>query len=111
MQAANPATFRATTVRPAFVDWTDHEEIKPFLPDLGVIKNVAGSVMSPIVRFVAANSWSPTKPLGKFLTGMAMGMWDGALDGEGVERVSGGLTVVQNTGIRRVMGLDAKRTE
>jgi len=25
--------------------------------------------------------------------------------------VSGGLTVVQNTGIRRVMGLDAKRTE
>ena len=81
------------------------------MPDLGVIKNVAGSVMSPIVRFAAANSWSPTKPLGKFLTGMAMEMWDGALDGEGVEKVSGGLTVVQNTGIRRVMGLDAKRTE
>ncbi len=111
IQASNPASFRVTSVRPAFVDWTGHEEIKPFLPDLGMIKNVAGRVMSPIVRFAAANSWSPTKPLGKFLTGMAMGMWDGALDGDGVERLSSGLTVVQNTGIRRVMGLGAGNAE
>ncbi|KAK3903390.1 hypothetical protein C8A05DRAFT_32889 [Staphylotrichum tortipilum] len=109
IQASNPASFRATSVRPAFVDWTGHEEIKPFLPDFGLIKNVAGSVMSPIVRFAAGSSWSPTKPLGKFLTGMAMGMWDGALDGEGVERLPSGLAVVRNTGIRRVMGLDAER--
>lgn len=110
MQKENPASFRATTVRPAFVDWTGHEELKPYLPDLGAFKNITGSVMSPVMKYLANGKWSsPTEPLGRFMTGLAMGMWDGALDGEGVERLSGGLTVVSNTGIRRVVGLDGEK--
>ncbi len=107
LQKSNPTSFRATSVRPGFVDWTGHEEIKPFLPDLGVLKNVTGSIFSPIAKYAARGSWSPTEPLGRFLTGMATGMWDGALDGEGVERLPGGSAIVGNKGLRRVMGLDA----
>ena len=107
VQKSNPTSFRATSVRPGFVDWTGHEEIKPFLPDLGVLKNVTGSIFSPIAKYAARGSWSPTEPLGRFLTGMATGMWDGALDGEGVERLPGGSAIVGNKGLRRVMGLDA----
>jgi hypothetical protein len=109
MQKANPSSLRATTVRPAFVDWTGHEEIKPFLPDLGLFKNAAATVLSPVAKHLARSKWSPTEPLGRFLTGMAMGMWDGALEGEGVEKLPGGFTVVDNPGIRRVMGLDAAK--
>jgi hypothetical protein len=109
MQKANPSSFRATTVRPAMVDWTEHTELKPFLPDLGLFKNVAASVMSPIIKHLIPSKWSPTEPLGRFLTGMAMGMWDGALDGEGVQRLPGGFAVVGSTGIRRLVGLDEAR--
>jgi hypothetical protein len=107
MQKSNPSTLRATTVRPGFVDWTGHEEIKPFLPDLGTFKNVLGGIMSPVMKYAAKSKWSPTEPLGRFLTGMATSMWDGALDGEGVERLPGGFTVVENMGVRRLIGLDA----
>jgi hypothetical protein len=110
MQQENPSSFRATTVRPGFVDWTGHDELKSFLPDFGAFKSITGSVMSPVTKYLANGKWSsPTEPLGRFMTGMAMGMWDGALDGEGVERLSSGLTVVENTGIRRVMGLNGGR--
>jgi hypothetical protein len=107
MEKANPSTFRATTVRPAFIDFSGHGELKPFLPDMGVLKSVATSVFSPVAKHLARSLWSPTEPLGRFLTGMAMGMWDGALEGEGVEKLPGGFTVVANTGMRRIMGLDA----
>jgi hypothetical protein len=106
MQKSNPSSLRASTVRPAFVDWAGHEEIKPFLPEIGTLKSVAGSILSPMMKFVGKSKWSPTAPLGKFLTGMAMGMWNGALDGEGVEKLPGGFTVVNNPGFRRVMELD-----
>ncbi|KAL2173957.1 uncharacterized protein P884DRAFT_210237 [Thermothelomyces heterothallicus CBS 202.75] len=106
MQKSNPSTLRATTVRPGFVDWTGHAEIKPFLPELGMLRSMAGSIMSPIMKHAAKSKWSPTEHLGKFLTGMAMGMWDNALDGQGVERLHGGFTIVDNTGLRRLMGLD-----
>ncbi|KAH6857005.1 hypothetical protein B0I37DRAFT_368988 [Chaetomium sp. MPI-CAGE-AT-0009] len=107
MQKSNPSSLRASTVRPSFVDWNGHEEIKPFLPELGAFKTVVGGILSPMMKYVGKSKWSPTEPLGKFLTGMAMGMWDGALDGEGVQRLPGGFAVVENPGFRRVMGLDA----
>ncbi|KAK3306413.1 uncharacterized protein B0T15DRAFT_395497 [Chaetomium strumarium] len=108
MQKANPSSFRASTVRPGVVDWTGHAEVKPFLPDIGLFRSVAGVVMSHITKRVAPSKWSPTEPLGRFLTGMAMGMWDGALEGEGVQRLPSGFTVVDNNGIRRLIagGLD-----
>ncbi len=108
MQKSNPASLRVTSVRPGGVDWTAHEELKPFLPDLGTFRNVAAGILFPIGRYAARERWTPTEPLGRFLTGMAMGMWDGALDGEGVERLPGGSAVVGNRGFRRMMGLDAK---
>ncbi|EAQ88465.1 hypothetical protein CHGG_05084 [Chaetomium globosum CBS 148.51] len=72
MQKSNPSSLRASTVRPSFVDWTGHEEIKPFLPEIGMLKSAAGSILSPMMKYVGKSRWSPTAPLGKFLTGMAM---------------------------------------
>ncbi|KAL2018374.1 hypothetical protein VTK56DRAFT_909 [Thermocarpiscus australiensis] len=108
MRESNPS-FRASTVRPGFVDWTGHAEIKPVLPELGLIRTALGHAFTPIARYLARDRWSPTEPLGRFLTGMAMGKWDDVLEGEGVETLPGGFKVVENTGIRRVMGLDASK--
>ncbi|KAK4121568.1 hypothetical protein N657DRAFT_647745 [Parathielavia appendiculata] len=107
MQKQNPSSLRATTVRASLVDWIGHEEIKPYFPDFGLLINVAGSILMPVARRPARSKWCTTEPLGRFLTGMAMGVWDGALEGEGVERLPGGFTVVENPGFRRIMGLDA----
>ncbi|KAK4233899.1 hypothetical protein C8A03DRAFT_38352 [Achaetomium macrosporum] len=111
LQKSNPSSLRATTVRPGIVDWTDHAELKPVLPDMGLFRSVAGSIISPVVKRVAKGKLSPTESLGRFLTGMAMGMWDGALDGEGLQRLPGGFTVVENTGFRRLIGLDEVKTQ
>jgi hypothetical protein len=108
LQKLNASTLRATTVRPGFVDWTGHAELKPYLPAIGAFKNVAGSIISPVFRYGLKSKWTPTEPLGRFLTGMATGMWDDALDGgEGVQRLPGGFTVVENSGLRRLIGLDS----
>ena len=56
--------------------------------------------------------WSPTEELGGFLTKLATGRWDGehgsggGLEGKGVERVKRGMVVVENEGVRRLMGSD-----
>lgn len=107
MQRQNPTTLKATTVRPGFVDWTGHEEIKPYLPEMGAAKNVMATVLSPVAKQTMRGKWSPTEPLGRFLTGMAMNMWEGALDGEGVERLPGGFTVVNNPAMWRVFDQEA----
>ncbi|KAK4097685.1 hypothetical protein N658DRAFT_569187 [Parathielavia hyrcaniae] len=109
MQKANPSALRATTVRPAFVDFTGHDEIKPHLPEVGRLMSAVVTVMNTVTRRLGLlrSKWAPTEPLGRFMAGMAMGMWDGALDGGGVDRLPGGFTVVHNHGMRRIMGLDA----
>jgi hypothetical protein len=107
MQESDPSSLRATTVRPGGVDWTGHDELKPYLPEMGAAKNLLAAILLPVMRYSATSRLSPTEPLGRFLTGMAMGMWDGALQGEGVQRLLGGSAVVENKGFRRLMGLDA----
>lgn len=106
MQKANPS-FRVSSVRPAFIDWTGHAELKPYLPDFGVVKTVFPYLFSPLMRLGARSFWSPTEPLGQFLTGMAMGRFESKLAGEGFETLSGGLAIVENAGFRRMMGLDS----
>ncbi|KAH6612949.1 hypothetical protein B0J18DRAFT_441444 [Chaetomium sp. MPI-SDFR-AT-0129] len=107
MQRQNPTTLKASTVRPSFVDWTGHEEIKPYLPEIGAAKNTFATLLSPVAKHAIKGRWSPTGPLGRFLTGMATNMWEGALDGEGVERLPGGFTVVDNPAMWRVLDQEA----
>jgi hypothetical protein len=81
------------------------------MPDLGIVKTAFPYIFSPLMKFAGKSLWSPTEPLGQFLTGMAMGRFDGKLAGDGIETLPGGMAVVENTAFRRLMGLDSKKEE
>lgn len=110
MRARNPS-LHATSVRPGFVDFAAHDAIKPYIPAQGLAQGAAAAVLGPVIRGLVKSQWSPTGPLGVFLTEMAMGRWEGRMTGEGFEKVGdGGFVVVENVAIRRVMGLDGGKS-
>lgn len=96
--------FRASTVRPTFIDWAAHDAIKPYVPPRPFMPGVAEAVFGPVIRTAVKSYWSPTEPLGRFLTGMAMRRFDGDMEGAGIEKV-GAFPVIENTAFRRLMGL------
>jgi len=106
MRKKNPL-FQASTVRPSMVDAVAHDAIKPYIPQPSIAVRAAGAIIGPPIRTFAKSYCSPTEPLGQFLTGMAMAKWKlDDLSGTGVERL-GDFPVIENSAIRRLMGLDA----
>ncbi|CAI7581811.1 unnamed protein product [Penicillium bialowiezense] len=102
----NP-NFRVDSVRPAFVDPASHNAIKPYLPSGGwveAVTKVGIALLAPGVRCFYKSMHSPTQHLGPFLTDMAMGRHETKLQGPGVFKLGGGF-VVENVGMRRVLGL------
>ncbi|KAL6411987.1 hypothetical protein AUP68_04367 [Ilyonectria robusta] len=71
------------SVRPAGVDASDHDAIKPFIPDPGLAYRIMGVFLGPLFRTLMPSLHSPTKPLGEFLVGMAVGKYDQDLDAGG----------------------------
>ncbi|KAF5012360.1 hypothetical protein FDECE_1587 [Fusarium decemcellulare] len=96
------------SVHPAGVDASDHDAIKPYIPDPGMAYKVMGAFLRPFLTKVMTSMHSPTEPLGKFLVGMAMGKYDRELDagGKGINVLPGGLRVLDNWAFRRLYGLD-----
>ncbi|KAI2686622.1 hypothetical protein CBS147332_7092 [Penicillium roqueforti] len=102
----NP-TFRVDSVRPAFVDPATHDAIKPYIPSgatAGVVANLGVALLGPGIRCFMKSMHSPTEQLGSFLTEMAMGRYEAKLEGPGVFRLGGGY-VIENIGMRRILGL------
>jgi hypothetical protein len=100
--------FHTSTVRPAFVDMADHSAIRGYAPEpAGVALKLTAAALGPLIRTTMKSKWSPTEPLGHFLTDMATGRWDREFEsgGAGVEKV-GAFPVVDNPTVRRLMGLD-----
>lgn len=105
ISAQHPDTFRADSVRPAFVDPAVHDAIKPYIPSNNGLMYKAGmALLGPGIRYLYQSMHSPTNRLGPFLTDMAMGKMDGKLQGPGVFKLGGGW-VVENKGMRRMLGL------
>ncbi|KAK1998794.1 nucleoside-diphosphate-sugar epimerase [Colletotrichum falcatum] len=106
MRAENPR-LRAESVRPAFIDSSDHDAIKPYIPNPGFVYNVMGAVLGPVSRAVIPSLVSPTETLGRFMAEMAMGKVDDGLaaGGKGIVTLSGGLRIVNNGAFRRLAGL------
>lgn len=104
MRAANPR-FAAESVRPAGVDASDHPAIKPFLPDPGLLYKAMDYTLVPAIKTFMRSLHAPTEPLGKFLAEMAAGKHQAELKGKDVVTLSGGLRLIENTAIRRIMGL------
>jgi hypothetical protein len=96
--------LQADSVRPAFVDRQGHGAAEKYAPQpSAVIKALEVALAYPI-RWVVKSGHSPTEPLGRFLTQMAMNQLDDKLEGPGAFKL-GPSWVVRNTGIRRVVGL------
>ena len=106
MRKENPS-FRASTIRPAFIDFAAHDAIKPYVPPMGAARSALLGVFGPVVRATAKGSWSPTIPLGRFMTEMAMGKWDAKLQSEQMEKL-GDFPILENGTFRKLAGLDAK---
>ncbi|KAK4184530.1 hypothetical protein QBC35DRAFT_391466 [Podospora australis] len=102
--------FHANSVRPGFVDWLDHSAIKPYLHKIGAVKNFGGRLMQPVMRYGNPGRWAPTEPLGRFLTGMAMGKFDTDVDkmGEKLHTLDSGMKILENADFRKIIGLDSK---
>ncbi|ATY66714.1 NAD(P)-binding domain [Cordyceps militaris CM01] len=96
--------LQADAVRPAFVDPAQHDAIRPYVPDAGVLYRATVGVLGPVVRTAMAASHSPTAMLGSFLTEMAMGNKDEDLQANGAFRL-GASWIVPNVAIRKSMGL------
>lgn len=109
MRKANPS-FHASSIRPAFVDAAQHDAIKPYIPALRPAMSVMQAVLGPPVRIFAKGSWSPTLPLGRFMTEMAMGRWDGEMKvgGPSIEKI-GEFPILGNSAFRRLAGLDGEK--
>lgn len=104
MRKKNPL-FHANTVRPSFVDPAAHDTIKLYIPNLPITRTTGAAVLGPLIRVAAKRLWSPTQPLGDFLTTMSMGKWEEKFEGPGFQKL-GHFSVVENVGFRRLMGLD-----
>ncbi|CAN8098818.1 unnamed protein product [Discula destructiva] len=106
MRKANPA-FHSLSIRPAGIDATFHDAIQPYLPAPGLVKRLLLPPLAALVRTFFVSISSPTEPLGRFMTEMAMGKWDMKYSGVGVEKI-GQFPVLENTAFRRLAGLDAE---
>lgn len=106
MRRANPS-FHASSIRPAFVDAAAHDAVKPYIPAVNFQMRAMVAVLGPPIRGFAKWGWSPTVPLGRFMTEMAMGRWEAqvAAGGTGVERL-GEFPILGNVAFRRLAGLD-----
>lgn len=104
-----PTRLRADSMRPGYVDPGMHLAIQPYIPAQGVkgfFPRIGVALSVPVFRYALTGMHSPTERLGTFLTDMAMGKVEGHLEGPGAFRVGGGW-VVQNKGMRRILGLDS----
>ncbi|CAP74177.1 Pc14g00360 [Penicillium rubens Wisconsin 54-1255] len=104
-------TFRADSVRPAFVDPATHDAIKPYIPSsgaTGIVPKLGLALLAPGIRCFVKSMHSPTEDLGSFLTEMAMGRYEAKLEGPGAFRLGGGY-VIGNSGMRRILELIKKK--
>ncbi|KAJ0115616.1 nucleoside-diphosphate-sugar epimerase [Diaporthe amygdali] len=109
MRKANPS-FHASSIRPAFVDAAHHDAIKPYIPAQGLARDAMLAVLGPPVRAFLKGSWSPTLPMGRFMTEMAMGKFDTQMraGGPAIEKI-GEFPVLGNSAFRRLAGLDGDK--
>ncbi|KAF2710371.1 hypothetical protein K504DRAFT_476352 [Pleomassaria siparia CBS 279.74] len=89
--------FNVYNVRPCGVDWRHHPEIHRFIPQQAMYKRV----LLPVLDTVYKPMMTPTRPLGKILTELAMSK-GAPLQGKDIS-MDGQL--VSNLAIRRLAGL------
>jgi hypothetical protein len=89
--------LKVYNIRPGGVDWTNHPEIHAFIPHQQWWKKA----MIPGLNVVYKGLMTPTKPMGRIMTELAMKRGE-ELEGSGIEMEG---TLVTNEGFRRMAGL------
>lgn len=89
--------LRVYNIRPGGVDWTSHPEIHPYIPQQALYKRA----LIPPLNFVYKGLMTPTKPMGKIMTELAMSK------GEPLKGAEIGMEgrLIPNAYIRRMAGL------
>lgn len=100
--------FHALSVRPADVDASAHEEIQSYIPKAPLPHRLMSFALRPAVRFLMPWMISPTEPLGRFMTELAMGRHAEELvvEGNGVQKI-GDFPILENWAFRRIAKLDS----
>ncbi|KAK8105284.1 hypothetical protein PG999_008643 [Apiospora kogelbergensis] len=100
--------FHAMSVRPAGVDGSAHQAIQSYLPPGPLALRLMGPVLLPAIRTLMPSFHSPTEPLGRFLTELAMGRHADQLrvEGKGLQKV-GEFPILENSVFRRLAKLDS----
>lgn len=102
--SASTPSLKADSVRPAYVDASSHEAIRPYIPDPGLLYKAGATALSGLIRAGLSGHHSPTPMLGAFLTELAAGKLDGKLPTSGAFEI-GKSWVVPNVALRKMMGL------
>ncbi|KAI1371429.1 putative nucleoside-diphosphate-sugar epimerase [Hypoxylon crocopeplum] len=106
MRRANPL-FHGSSIRPAYIDASKHDAIKPYIPVQNALYRALNPIMGPAIRFGAQWAWSPTPDLGRFLTEMAMGRYKDQFKAKDIQ-MEGEFPILENSAFRRLAGLDRK---
>jgi hypothetical protein len=95
--------FHIEPVRPAGVDATNHDAIKPYISNLVMLLNVLNVLMRLLMGTMLNSLHNPTEQLGPFLAGMVMGKYDKQLDagGEGIANLNGS-RILEDLAFRRL---------
>jgi hypothetical protein len=102
LRKANPQ-FHASSVRPAGVVASEHDAIKPYIPTPSLPIRLGHSLIG-VLGVVMPSSLSPTQPLGRFLTEMAMGRHTDNSTAPDISKI-GEFPIVENTAFRRLSGM------
>ena len=103
LRKANPL-FRALSVRPAMVDPTTHDAVKPYLPNHATATKLL-AVFGPPTKMLLPSFHSPTQDLGRVFTELAMGRHADQLAGtKGVQMV-GDFPILSNIAFRSLAAL------
>lgn len=95
--AKETPSLKVYNIRAGGVDWTSHPEIHSFIPKQALYKRT----LIPALNVVYKPLMTPTKPMGKIMTELAMSKGE-PLQGSGIEMEG---TLITNAGIRRMAGL------
>lgn len=104
LRKQNP-NFHVVSTRPAYVDASDHQAIKPYIPAKPLAYRYIEPLLGPPIRLAFKNYHSPTEPMGKVLTELAMGHHKAQFRaGKDIQMV-GAMPILENSVLRRLAGL------
>ncbi|ETS73655.1 hypothetical protein PFICI_14601 [Pestalotiopsis fici W106-1] len=104
LRKANPA-LHALSTRPAFVDGHAHTAIHPYLPTRPFTLRLIDPILGPPIRWGLKSFHSPTEPLGRVLTELALGKHQSQFVPAKDLQMIDQFPILENSVLRRLAGI------